>query len=50
MTAQAFASLTQGHIQPETLDRIGHEVALVEEELARRLDSGGSRPSTESAT
>ncbi len=40
MTAQAFATLTQGHVRPETLERIGHEVALVEEELARRLNSG----------
>ena len=40
MTAQAFESLTRGRVRPETLDRIGHEVALVEEELARRLDSG----------
>ncbi len=40
MTAQAFASLTQGRVRPETLDRIGQEVALVEEELARRLESG----------
>ena len=39
MTAQAFATLTQGRIRPETLDAIGHEVALVEEELARRLRS-----------
>ena len=37
MTAQAFATLTQGRIRPETLDKIGSEVALVEEELARRL-------------
>ncbi|RYG19192.1 polyprenyl synthetase family protein [bacterium] len=39
MTAQAFATLTQGRVEPETLDAIGHEVALVEEELARRLKS-----------
>jgi octaprenyl-diphosphate synthase len=39
MTAQAFAALTQGRVEPETLDTIGHEVALVEEELARRLKS-----------
>ncbi len=39
MTAQAFASLTQGRIRPEILDAIGQEVALVEEELARRLKS-----------
>ena len=40
MTAQAFATLTRGQVDPETLDRIGREVALVEEELARRLTSG----------
>ena len=39
MTAQAFTALTGGRIRPETLDRIGHEVALVEEELALRLKS-----------
>lgn len=40
MTAQAFATLTQGQVRPETLDRVAAEVALVEEELARRLNSG----------
>ncbi len=42
MTAQAFATLTQGQIRPEMLDAIGREVALVEEELARRVRSGVS--------
>jgi octaprenyl-diphosphate synthase len=40
MTAQAFANLTHGRVRPETLDAIAAEVALVEEELARRLKSG----------
>ena len=39
MTAQAFATLTGGRIHPDTLDKIAHEVALVEEELALRLKS-----------
>ncbi len=39
MTAQAFATLTQGRVDSATLDAIAAEVAFVEEELARRLDS-----------
>lgn len=39
MTAQAFATLTQGRVRPETLDKIATEVALVEAELARRMNS-----------